>query len=67
MYKYEMHAHTAQCDKYARFGGDEIVKLYHDAGYSGIVITDHYFAAFYDWFKNEIDEKNHILCRKIAK
>lgn len=42
-YKYELHCHTKygsrQC---GRVEPKEIVKLYKEQGYSGIVITDHY-------------------------
>ena len=47
-YRYEMHAHTAECDPYAKIGGAEMVKRYHAIGYQGIVITDHYFSMFFD-------------------
>lgn len=30
MYKFELHAHTSECDKVARVSGAEVVKLYHD-------------------------------------
>ena len=46
MKKYEMHAHTAECDLVATLGGAELVRLYSEAGYSGMVITDHYFSLF---------------------
>ena len=59
MYKFELHAHTLECDKAAKVSGAEIVKLYRDIGYSGIVITDHYFSTFFDWFKDEIDINDH--------
>lgn len=55
MYRYDLHIHTAECDKVANVGGTEIVRLYHNAGYDGIVITDHYFALFYEWFVDEIN------------
>ncbi len=65
MYKYDLHIHTAECDKVASVSGAEIVRLYKDAGYNGLVITDHYFAQFYDWFKDEIDinDKKNIIDR----
>lgn len=59
MYKYELHAHTADCDMVAHFSGAEMVNLYKDAGYGGIVITDHCFAGFFDWFKEEISGADH--------
>lgn len=54
MFKFELHAHTAECDKCAHLGGAELVRAYHEKGYSGMVITDHYFAAFFDWFADEL-------------
>ena len=58
-YRYEMHAHTAVCDPYAKIGGAEMVKRYHDIGYHGIVITDHYFSMFFDWFEDELAGASH--------
>ncbi|MBR5280489.1 MAG: transposase [Clostridia bacterium] len=52
--KYELHVHTAECDPYATLSGAEIVRRYHDAGYHGIVITDHYFDLFHQWFQEEL-------------
>ena len=60
MNKYELHAHTSECDKVAKLGGAELVKLYREAGYSGMVITDHYFSMFYEWFKDELGNADHI-------
>ena len=46
MNKYDLHIHTKECDKCAELSGGEIVRLYKDAGYDGIVVTDHYFSLF---------------------
>lgn len=59
MGKLELHVHTKENDLVAKVGGAGIVNLYKDAGYDGIVITDHYFAMFYDWFKDELDMNDH--------
>ena len=59
MNRFEMHAHTSECDKYAHLGGAELVRLYDEAGYRGMVITDHYFSLFYDWFADELAEADH--------
>ena len=59
MYKYELHAHTSECDKCAALSGAELVKAYADKGYSGMVITDHYFGIFFEWFKDELVGKDH--------
>ena len=56
---FELHAHTSECDLAAHASGAELVRLYHAAGYSGMVITDHYFATFYKWFADELAGKSH--------
>lgn len=35
MYKYELHAHTSECDRDAHLGAREPVRLYKEAGYDG--------------------------------
>lgn len=59
MEKFELHVHTKENDLVAQVGGAGIVQLYKEAGYDGLVVTDHYFAMFYDWFKDEIDLNDH--------
>lgn len=59
MGKFELHVHTAENDLVAQEGGASIVRLYKDIGYDGVVITDHYFAMFYDWFKDELEGADH--------
>lgn len=65
MYKYDLHIHTAECDKYAWVGGSEIVRRYKDVGYDGLVITDHYESRILDWMKDEIgtSDKEKIINR----
>lgn len=41
-YKYELHCHTAAVSRCGRVVPEEIVKLYMEKGYNGIVVTDHY-------------------------
>ena len=64
---FELHAHTSECDLAAHASGAELVRLYHAAGYSGMVITDHYFATFYKWFADELAGKTHreIMARRL--
>jgi len=56
---FELHAHTSECDIAAHATAAELVRLYHAAGYDGMVITDHYFAHFYKWFADELAGKDH--------
>lgn len=41
LYKYELHAHCEECSKCARSPAAEIVRAFHEAGYAGMVFTDH--------------------------
>ena len=60
MYKYELHAHTHECDRDAHLSACELVHLYKDAGYAGMVITDHYIERFYTrWFPEEVAGLTH--------
>ena len=60
MYRYELHAHTCECDRDAHLSAKELVHLYKDAGYDGMVITDHYIERFYTiWFPEEVEGLSH--------
>ena len=39
--KYETHCHTDEVSQCAHLPAHDVVRLYKDAGYAGIVITDH--------------------------
>ena len=54
MGKFELHVHTSECDKAAMVSAADIVRMYHEAGYDGMIVTDHYFSVFYDWFADEL-------------
>ena len=41
-YIYETHCHTDESSGCGRIPGEEVGRLYKEAGYSGIVITDHF-------------------------
>ncbi|MBE6926549.1 MAG: hypothetical protein E7461_06860 [Ruminococcaceae bacterium] len=59
-YKYELHAHTKECDRGAKLSAAALVRLYKDAGYDGIVITDHYIERFYTrWFPEDVKGLTH--------
>jgi hypothetical protein len=44
-YLYETHLHTAGVSKCAVSGGADYIAGYKDMGYSGIIVTDHFFNA----------------------
>lgn len=41
-YMYEAHFHTSDVSTCARISAEEAVELYKNAGYSGVVVTDHF-------------------------
>lgn len=43
MYKYEMHLHTNTCSACGVSSGEELVKTAKEKGYTGIVITNHFY------------------------
>ena len=43
MYKYELHCHTAEGSRCASSTAAEMAEFYYWLGYTGIVITDHFF------------------------
>ena len=60
MHKYELHTHTFECDRDAYLSARELVRLYKEAGYDGIVITDHYIERFFTrWFPDEVAGLTH--------
>ena len=42
MYFYEIHCHTAETSKCGRSPARDMVRVYRDKGFSGLVITDHF-------------------------
>ena len=44
MYRYETHAHTSESSICGHVSAAEGVQMYHDAGYQGIIFTDHFNA-----------------------
>ena len=43
LYLYESHLHTSEASACSRVTGAEQARIYKEAGYSGIIVTDHFF------------------------
>jgi hypothetical protein len=43
MYLYETHLHTSHSSACSNSRGSEYIRLYKDLGYSGIIVTDHFY------------------------
>lgn len=43
LYKYETHLHTSEASGCAFSGGAEMADAHKSAGYTGIIVTDHFF------------------------
>ena len=41
-YIYETHCHSSQCSACAKSSAQDLVYAYHQAGYAGLVLTDHF-------------------------
>ena len=60
MTRFELHTHTSECDRDAHIGARELVRLYKEAGYGGMVVTDHYIERFYTlWFPDDVRGLTH--------
>ncbi len=42
-YKYELHCHTSEGSRCAKISASQMADFYKSAGYTGLVITDHFF------------------------
>ncbi len=47
-YKYDTHVHTSETSPCGKVPAAEMIRLYSEAGYSGVVITDHFIKNFFD-------------------
>ena len=47
-YKYEIHCHTKNVSRCGSLDVEELIQKHKDAGYSGIVLTDHYSPMTFD-------------------
>jgi hypothetical protein len=47
-FKYDTHVHTSEVSECAKVPSGEMVRMYRDAGYHGVVITDHYTGYFFN-------------------
>jgi hypothetical protein len=46
MFKYETHLHINETSPCGRVTAEEAVRINRKAGYTGLVVTDHYFNGF---------------------
>jgi hypothetical protein len=57
--KFELHTHTKENDIVVTKNAPEIVKMYHDKGYRGMVITNHLFDLSFEWYKDVLQNAPH--------
>lgn len=48
MCKYDLHVHTEETSPCANVAAADMMKIYKENGYSGVVITDHYRPVFFN-------------------
>ena len=52
-YKFDMHVHTKETSSCGNIIGLDVADMYKEAGYDGIVITDHYIKDFFEQFPDK--------------
>ena len=61
---YETHMHTSQASACGKSPGKDYIQKYIDAGYSGIIITDHFFRGNCGINKNlPWEQRVHLFCQ----
>lgn len=63
MYKIETHLHTARCSHCGQLSAREIVEGYKAAGYSALVVTDHYNRDTFEMLGVDLASREDKLCR----
>ena len=48
MYKTETHLHVAEVSRCSHLTADEMIRLYNEAGYSTVFVTDHFNPAYFE-------------------
>ncbi len=69
-YKYEIHCHTKEVSRCGQLPVEELIKKYKEAGYSGIVLTDHYSPMTFDlpdFFSKKKAIDHYLRAWRIAK
>lgn len=56
-FKFDMHVHTSETSGCGQVPAKEVVHLYHDIGYQGIMITDHFHKEYFDSLGNLGDKE----------
>lgn len=56
-FKFDMHIHTSETSGCGQVPAKEVVRLYHQAGYQGIMITDHFHKEYFDSLGNLNDRE----------
>ncbi len=48
MFKIDTHVHTSETSVCGEVEAREMVRLYKELGYQGVIVTDHYFDSYFD-------------------
>ena len=51
MFRFDTHVHTSEVSPCGQISAEDTVRLYLEAGFSGICITDHYYRKSFDAWK----------------
>ena len=48
----DTHVHTSQVSPCGKVPAEEMIELYKEAGYGGVIITDHYYKGYFESLGN---------------
>lgn len=69
-FQYDLHVHTSEISQCGHVKAKDAVRLYQDAGYTGIVITDHYTDTFFNAYADlswEAQVEQYLTGYKMAQ
>lgn len=52
MYRFDTHVHTSEISPCGNVSAQDTIRLYRDAGFSGVCITDHFFDVYFNSLNN---------------
>lgn len=68
-YLYDCHVHTSEVSPCGKVPAQEMAQLYKEAGYSGIVVTDHYYDGYFNTLTGSWDKQvdAYLMGYRMAK
>ena len=59
-YKVELHAHCSPASPCGDLPAAEVVRIFHDCGYHGMALTNHFFPRLSQQILGEMDKEKYL-------